>query len=55
MREKRADNNIKQLPEAFSFSATMLQPSATGNVRKNIDVIYEYDTVLSGKVRKTRF
>jgi hypothetical protein len=31
------------LPEVFSFSETLLQPGATGNVRKSIDVISEYD------------
>jgi hypothetical protein len=31
------------LPEVFSFSETLLQPGATGNVRKSINVISEYD------------
>jgi hypothetical protein len=31
------------LPEVFSFSETLLQSGATGNVRKSINVISEYD------------
>jgi catechol 2,3-dioxygenase-like lactoylglutathione lyase family enzyme len=31
------------LPEIFSFSETLLQPGVTGNVRKSINVIFEYN------------
>jgi hypothetical protein len=43
------------LPEVSSFSETLLQPGATGNVRKGINVISEYDKSFSGKVRETGF
>jgi hypothetical protein len=43
------------LPEVFSFSESLLQPGATGNVRNSINVISEYDKVFAGKVRKTGF
>ena len=46
---------IWRLPKFFSFSETLLQPGATGNVGEGIDLISEYDNVFSGKVRKTGY
>jgi hypothetical protein len=34
---------MERLPEVFSFSETLLQPGAIGNVRKGSSVISEYD------------
>jgi hypothetical protein len=46
-------DDLLRLPEVFSFFETLLQPGATGYVRKIINVISEYDKVFAGKVRKT--
>ena len=40
--QKKRVPDLYRLPEVFSFSETLLQPGATGNVPNSINVISEY-------------
>jgi hypothetical protein len=49
-----AGSHLWRLPEVFSFAETLLQPCATGNAGKNINVISEYDKIFCRKGPENR-